>query len=177
MNPGPDFNQDDPFSPYRPDGKLYGFICVVVTGTQWYTGLGGSIIKELAAHGAACIYACSNTSAAAPSSDAAAAAALREACPNTRIVDYNLHVASEEDTLTLIDDILNLWGRLDVWVSCSGILGPSSMAATGPEQLLRCFETNAMAPFFALKYAPAAMAKTTSKGNYPNAAPKVSCPL
>jgi NAD(P)-dependent dehydrogenase (short-subunit alcohol dehydrogenase family) len=29
-----------------------------------------------------------------------------------------------------------------------------------------------MAPFFALKYAPPAMAKTTPKGNYPNAAPK-----
>jgi len=29
-----------------------------------------------------------------------------------------------------------------------------------------------MAPFFALKYTPPAMAKTTSKGNYPNAAPK-----
>lgn len=29
-----------------------------------------------------------------------------------------------------------------------------------------------MAPFFALKYAPPAMAKTTPKGNYLNAAPK-----
>lgn len=29
-----------------------------------------------------------------------------------------------------------------------------------------------MAPFFALKYAPPAMAKTASKGDYPNAAPK-----
>jgi len=29
-----------------------------------------------------------------------------------------------------------------------------------------------MAPFFALKYAPPAMAKTTPKGSYPNAAPK-----
>lgn len=29
-----------------------------------------------------------------------------------------------------------------------------------------------MAPFFALKYAPPAMAKTTPKGNYPNSAPK-----
>jgi NAD(P)-dependent dehydrogenase (short-subunit alcohol dehydrogenase family) len=35
-----------------------------------------------------------------------------------------------------------------------------------------CFEANSMAPFFALKYAPPAMAKTTPKGNYPNAAPK-----
>lgn len=29
-----------------------------------------------------------------------------------------------------------------------------------------------MAPFFALKYAPPAMAKTAAKGNYPNAVPK-----
>lgn len=29
-----------------------------------------------------------------------------------------------------------------------------------------------MAPFFALKYGTPAMAKTTPKGNYPNAAPK-----
>ena len=29
-----------------------------------------------------------------------------------------------------------------------------------------------MVPFFALKYAPPAMGKTTPKGNYPNAAPK-----
>lgn len=29
-----------------------------------------------------------------------------------------------------------------------------------------------MAPFFALKYAPPAMAKTTPRGSYPNAAPK-----
>jgi hypothetical protein len=29
-----------------------------------------------------------------------------------------------------------------------------------------------MAPFFALKYAPPAMGKTTPKGNYLNAAPK-----
>jgi hypothetical protein len=26
---------------------------------------------------------------------------------------------SEENTLMLIDDILNLWGRLDIWVAVS----------------------------------------------------------
>lgn len=36
----------------------------------------------------------------------------------------------------------------------------------------KCFETNSMVPFFALKYGPPAMAKTTPKGNYMNAAPK-----
>lgn len=36
----------------------------------------------------------------------------------------------------------------------------------------KCFEAHSMAPFFTLKWAPAAMAKLTEKGVYPNAAPK-----
>lgn len=83
-----------------------------------------------------------------------------------------MHVSNEEETLTLIDDVLHAWGRLDVWVASSGLLGPSSISQTGPSDVLKCFETNSMAPFLALKYAPAAMAKTASRGNYPNAAPK-----
>lgn len=31
--------------------------------------------------------------------------------PNTKIMEYPLQVASEEETLGLIDDVLNLWGR------------------------------------------------------------------
>ena len=80
--------------------------------------------------------------------------------------------ADEQATLTLVDDVLNAWGRLDVWVSSSGLLGPPSIDMTTPSDLQKCFEANSLAPFFALKYAPAAMGKLASKGNYPNAAPK-----
>ena len=74
--------------------------------------------------------------------------------------------------MTLIDDVLNSWGRLDVWVTSSGLLGPASITQTTPADLYKTFEANSMVPFFALKYAPPAMGKTTPKGNYPNAAPK-----
>lgn len=57
-------------------------------------------------------------------------------------------------------------------MTSSGLLGPPSIVETGPAELLKCFEANSMSAFFALKYAPAAMGKTTSMGNYPNAAPK-----
>lgn len=70
---------------------------------------------------------------------------------------------------TLTDYIRN---SLDVWVTSSGLLGPPSINATTPADLYKTFEANSMAPFFALKYAPPAMAKTTPKGNYANAAPK-----
>jgi NAD(P)-dependent dehydrogenase (short-subunit alcohol dehydrogenase family) len=61
---------------------------------------------------------------------------------------------------------------LDVWVTSSGLLGPASISETSPSDLYKLFEANSMAPFFALKYAPPAMAKTTPAGNYANAAPK-----
>lgn len=92
--------------------------------------------------------------------------------PNSKVIPYPYNVASQEETLVLIDEVLNAFGRLDVWVCSSGLLGPPSIAATTPDDLQRCFEAHSMAPFFALKYAPAAMAKLTEKGTYPNAAPK-----
>ncbi|KAK7542576.1 uncharacterized protein J3D65DRAFT_614285 [Phyllosticta citribraziliensis] len=124
---------------------------------------------ELAAHGAACVYACSTTPQDQPHD---LPAAVNSVHPNTKIIPYPLNPATEEDTLTLIDDILNAWGRLDVWVSSCGLLGPPTLETTAPSDLRKCFEANAMAPFFALKYAPPAMAKTTPRGKYPNAAPK-----
>ncbi|THW67046.1 NAD(P)-binding protein [Aureobasidium pullulans] len=122
----------------------------------------------MVAHGAACIYACSDL----PSDPYQELAdEVNKLWPNTKVIGYPYGL-KEEDTLTLIDDVLNSWGRLDVYVTSSGLLGPASIAQTAPADLYKTFETNSMAPFFALKYAPPAMAKTTPKGNYPNAAPK-----
>ncbi|KAF2452472.1 hypothetical protein BDY21DRAFT_359288 [Lineolata rhizophorae] len=156
------------FSPYRADGKLYGFVCVVTGATM---PIGTAITLELAAHGAACIYACSNPSSPPESYDFLAAE-INKNYPNTKIIGYPYRVETEEDTLGLIDDVLNQWGRLDVWVTSSGLLGPSNIEDTSPDDLRKCLEANSMAPFFALKYAPPAMGKTTPKGSYPNAAPK-----
>ncbi|MCJ1315488.1 hypothetical protein MMC15_000808 [Xylographa vitiligo] len=167
------------FSPYRPDGKLYGFICVVTGATL---PIGRSIVYELAAHGAACVYACSPTldpsngqSASIKSFDSASAelaADVNKEYPNTKVIGYPLDIANEQETLGLIDDVLNACGRLDVWVCAAGWLGPAAIDKTGPRELQRGWEANGLAPFFALRYAPASMAKLCSKGSYPNAAPK-----
>ncbi|KAH7064557.1 hypothetical protein B0J12DRAFT_560247 [Macrophomina phaseolina] len=158
------------FSPYRSDGKLYGFVCVVTGAMQ---PIGRAIVCELAAHGAACIYGKLKYS---PSvfSYTSLATAVNASHPNTKVIGYPYALATEESTLALIDDILNSWGRLDVWITSSGLLGPPSIADTSPTDLRMCFEANAMAPFFALKYAPPAMQKTTTgeTGRYAGAVPK-----
>ncbi|KAL9601389.1 MAG: hypothetical protein Q9219_002565 [cf. Caloplaca sp. 3 TL-2023] len=87
----------------------------------------------------------------------------------TKIIPYPLAPSSEDSTLALIDEILNAWGRLDVWVCSSGLLGPPSITDTTPLDLQKCLEANSYAPFFALKYAPPAMGKLCEKRNYPNA--------
>lgn len=100
------------------------------------------------------------------------AAEVNKDFPNTKVIGYPLNISNEQDTLQLIDEVLNSFGRLDVWVSSAGLLGPPSIDATTPADLQKCFEANSMAPFFALKYAPPAMGKLATKGHYPNAAPK-----
>ncbi len=69
--------------------------------------------------------------------------------------------------LTSIDEILAAFGRLDVWVCSSGMLGPASIFDTTPDDLQKTLEAHSVAPFFALKHAPAAMAKLTAKQAYP----------
>lgn len=98
---------------------------------------------------------------------------LAESHPNTTLITYPFPVSTEEETLGLIDEALNAYGRLDVWVCSSGLLGPPSIHETTAEALQACFEAQSLAPFFALKHAPPAMAKlVTEKRAYPNAAPK-----
>lgn len=46
----PDLNDSSHFSPYRSDGKLYGFVCVVTGATQ---SIGQAIVGELAGKTAA----------------------------------------------------------------------------------------------------------------------------
>jgi NAD(P)-dependent dehydrogenase (short-subunit alcohol dehydrogenase family) len=129
--------------------------------------------NDFAAHGAACIYACDKASTlSSDTSYDSLTTSLSTSAPNTKIIPYPFNIAKEDETLGLIDDVLNSWGRLDIWVCSSGLLGPPSLEATTPADLQKCFEANSMAPFFALKYAPPAMSKLTEKGNYTNAVPK-----
>ena len=102
---GKDASESEHFSPYRLDGKLYGFVCIVTGATQ---PVGKGVVAELAAHGAACVYACSPS----PSDDYAGLAdEVSRHYPSTKVIGYPLKLANEEDTLGLIDDVLNAWGR------------------------------------------------------------------
>lgn len=57
-------------------------------------------------------------------------------------------------------------------MTTSNLPSPNTLTSTTPASMYALFETHSMAPFLALKYAPAAMKKTTPKGTYANAAPK-----
>ncbi|CAL3967350.1 unnamed protein product [Diplocarpon coronariae] len=169
------------FRPYGADGKLYGFVRVVTGALR---PVGQAIIQELAVSVRnICLMvpdseqftaqlAFTPATEATFSEYASLVDAVGQDSPNTKIIGHAFNVAKEDGTLALIDEVLNSWGRLDVWVCSSGLLGPPSLEATTPGDLQRCFETDSMAPFFALKYGPPAMAKMTPKKANLNAAPK-----
>ena len=161
-------DESEYFSPYRQDGKLFGFVCVVTGALQ---PVGQSIVYELAAHGAANIFACHPLSTSSSTIDKFVKE-VTASHSKTQVVAYPLDASSENDTLALIDNVLESCGRLDVWVCSSGLLGPPSIEDTGPAELQKCWEANALAPFLALKYARRAMEKSCKKRSYPNSAPK-----
>ena len=96
----------------------------MVTGAGAKKGVGRSTVFELAAHGVACVYACDLDD----SNIDELISECKEQYPSTEVVvirytidyqviGYQYDTTSEENTLMLIDDILNLWGRLDIWVA------------------------------------------------------------
>jgi 3-oxoacyl-ACP reductase-like protein len=125
--------ESEHFSPYRADGKLvsflrhqnhnfaqhlsaseftslthtsqYGFVCIVTGATH---PIGRAVVHELAAHGAAVVYACSSE----PTNDFAGLIdEVKTASPSTKVIGYPFKLADEPMTLALIDDVLNAWGR------------------------------------------------------------------
>jgi hypothetical protein len=49
--------------------------------------------------------------ACAVTPDNSLVAAIAKDSPNTKVIPYPLHVGNEEDTIGLVDDVLNSWGR------------------------------------------------------------------
>ena len=146
----------------------FGLACVVTGALE---PVGQAIVKELACHGVAYIFVCFSLSTSTSACDSLVKE-VAASHPNTKLVPYPTDITSENDTLGLVDDVLNACGRLDVWICSSGLLGPASIEDTGLAELQECWETNALAPFYALKWTRKAMEKTCSKGSYPNAVPK-----
>lgn len=70
--------------------------------------IGRAVVHELAAHGAAVVYAC----ASEPTNDFTSLIdEVKAASPSTKVIGYPFKLADEPMTLALIDDVLNAWGR------------------------------------------------------------------
>ncbi|KAK4681669.1 hypothetical protein QC764_109445 [Podospora pseudoanserina] len=155
----------DEFSPYREDGKLYGFVCVVTGASH---PIGQAIIQDMRPPPS------SNTTTTAQSTSLPPLP-LPPPHKNNPLPHFPPSPAIEHETLALIDEILASFGRLDIWICSPSPFPPPppSIFSTTTPILHSLFETHALGPFFALKHAPAAMGKLSpQKGGYPNAVRK-----
>ena len=70
--------------------------------------IGRAAVHELAAHGAAVVYACSSE----PTNDFSGLIdEVNAQYASTKVIGYPFKLSDEEGTLALIDDVLNAWGR------------------------------------------------------------------
>jgi NAD(P)-dependent dehydrogenase (short-subunit alcohol dehydrogenase family) len=138
----------------------------LVTGAGSAYGIGRSMVIALAQAGAAAIYACDLNLGSIES--------LKEEVKSlglpTLVQGRVLDVASEEQTVAVLQDILRAHGRFDFFLANAGYAVYRSLDTLTGDQFMRAVEVMQKAPYLAVKYGSQAMsvtspAKPTAKGS------------
>lgn len=126
----------------------------IVTGSS--RGIGAAIARKLGADGANVLinYA----------SDAAAAASVVGAINSARAGTaraVQADVSATAGTQRLLNEAINVWGRLDILVLNAAIMGYGTLAEVTEEAYERHFNLNVKAPLFTVKAAAPLMKEGT----------------
>jgi NAD(P)-dependent dehydrogenase (short-subunit alcohol dehydrogenase family) len=109
----------------------------LVTGAS--RGIGAAIARALAARG------CHVVITARSASDLEAVASEIRRCGGTASV-IPADIVNREETMGLVRSILGAQGRIDILVSCAGVLNEAALLDLTDEALANAFETNLLAP-------------------------------
>ncbi len=112
---------------------------VIVTGAGH--GIGAATVRELAARGWNCV--CADRNAKAASQIASEVSGQPVPCD----------VSVEADVISLVNEALNTFGRLDAIVSNAGIMSRKPLAETTLDDWNKVIATNVTAAFLLAKYA------------------------
>ncbi|VUC26555.1 unnamed protein product [Clonostachys rosea] len=131
----------------------------IVTGAGSAYGIGRSMVLAAASAGAAVVYAC-DLNLAAFESLKEAVKALDTGC---EVVGHRLDVSSEEQTVSLLRDILKKHGRFDFFYANAGYAVYRPLHELSSDHFMRAVEVMQKAPYLAVKYGSRAMSVTSAE--------------
>ncbi|KAH6884503.1 hypothetical protein B0T10DRAFT_409682 [Thelonectria olida] len=149
---------DTGFSPKLLTGKVG-----IVTGAGSPHGIGRSLVLSLALAGAYAVYATDLTVANIPSLQEEA----KNAGSTCEVHGAILDVTSEEQTVTVLKDIIAKYGRLDFYFANAGFGSYKSLQDTDSKYYDFAISVMQRSFFLALKYGGQAMSSTTNEKKHP----------
>lgn len=137
---------------------------VIITGTNSPLGIGRASAHQFAHNGARAIYICdfNDTHLAVHSRE------LHSLYPSVDVHTRRFDAGDEAAVKAVVDDCLSRYGRLDIFFANAGIVGTNRhFGDVSGEEFMRTMRTNVLSVFVAIKYAAAAMTRTSEAKPYP----------
>ena len=143
--------------------RLQGKV-VIVTGTNSPIGIGRASAHQFAHNGARAVFLCDYASTHLVTHKRE----LESLYPTVDIHIRQFDAGDEEAVKNVVQEALDLYGRLDVFFANAGISSKEVFYESNAEKFMQMMKTNALSVFLAAKYASRAMLKTSKDKPYPS---------
>ena len=137
---------------------------IIITGTNSPLGIGRASAHQFAHNGARAIYICDF-------SDKHLSVHVRELqslYPDVEVHARQFDAGNEDAVKAVVDECIKKYGRLDIFFANAAMVGTNKhFGEVGGEEFMKTMRTNVLSVFVAIKYAAAAMMKTSEQKKYP----------
>ncbi|KAJ5083360.1 hypothetical protein N7456_012787 [Penicillium angulare] len=136
---------------------------VIITGANSPNGIGRASAHQFANNGAKAVYICDYSDSHLPTHKRE----LESLYPGVDVHTRQFDAADEKAVVSVIDDALSKYGRLDIFFANAGIVGqPKVFTDIDGDDFMKTMKTNALGVFLATKHAAPAMKVTSASKPY-----------
>lgn len=131
---------------------------IIITGVNSPLGIGRASAHQFAHNGARALYICDFSDQYLP----VHARELQSLYPSVEVHARRFDAGDEAAVKAVVDECVSKYGRLDVFFANAGVVGTNKhFGEVEGEEFMRTLRTNVLSVFVAIKYAAAAMMKTS----------------
>ncbi|KAK0352467.1 hypothetical protein LTR91_026172 [Friedmanniomyces endolithicus] len=138
---------------------------IIITGANSPLGIGRATAHQFARNGAKAIFICDFTTSHLDTHKREIASLY----PGVEVQCRRMDAGSEDDVKAVVDECLELYGRLDVFFANAGVsLTTRRVLESSAEDFMTVMRTNALSVFLAVKHGARAMLHTSPSKPFPS---------
>ncbi|WPH04713.1 Hypothetical protein R9X50_00760600 [Acrodontium crateriforme] len=146
-----------------PGNRVKGKV-VIITGANSAIGIGRAAAHLYANNGAKAIFICDYMTTNLETHQRE----MKSLYPNVEVHGRKMDAGVESDVARVVDEVLQMYGRLDVFFANAGIsVNPKSVLESKADDFMEVMRVNALSVFLAVKHGARGMLQTSQDKPYP----------